>query len=141
MAEHEGTNTEVSYLLMKLIAAFDTVFVLGEMIFYILIYKFMSDHNSSMLTSSIISVETYKHRQRSSAISATGQMYCFLLKLVYTSILALAVVLRGYYPSIQVLEIVNISRIIQFGVLSVVQVCSTSTLRKELFEFFARLHR
>ena len=141
MAEHEGTNTEVSYLLMKLIAAFDTVFVLGEMIFYILIYKFMSDHNSSMLTSSIISVETYKHRQRSSAISITGQMYCFLLKLVYTSILALAVVLRGNYPSIQVLEIVNISRIIQFGVLSVVQVCSTSTLRKELFEFFARLHR
>ena len=140
MAEHEGTNTQASSLMMRVIVAFDLVFILSEMSFYVVIYRFIFNHNRTMLTTSIISVETFKHRQRLSVFSVTVHFYCFIVKIIFMTVVNLALMLRGKYSTIQVLEMANCLRIIQFAILSVVQVSSTNEMRREFMEKFTRMH-
>ncbi len=86
-----------------------------------------------MLKDSIISVETFKMRQRQSAISVSGQMYILLVKIVNIIIMNIALVMSG--NNVDVLEIANCLRVFQFGIVSIVQVVSTSELRRKLLQF------
>ena len=83
-----------------------------------------------MLKDSIISVETFKMRQRQNAFSVSGQMYIFLVKVVNIVIINLALLMSG--NNVDVLEVANCLRVFQFGIVSVVQVVSTNELRRKL---------
>jgi hypothetical protein len=118
---------------MKIIGALDIVYTLLEILCYVFIYSFVYKHNSRMLKDSIISVETFKMRQRQSAISVSGQMYILLVKIVNIIIMNIALVMSG--NNVDVLEIANCLRVFQFGIVSIVQVVSTSELRRKLLQF------
>jgi len=108
------------------------MFLTLEFLCYASIIRFVYDHNNVMLNDSIISMETYKKRQKLSAFSLTSQAYCFMVKLVYIGILNIALALSGTRSSIEVLELANALRIIQFGIISIIQVLFSPEIRKDI---------
>jgi hypothetical protein len=53
---------------------------LGELLCYVAHFRYLANHDQSMLSKSVISQETFQKRKRLNIFSMSGQMYGFLTR-------------------------------------------------------------
>ena len=124
---------------MRMIGALDFIFLGMELFCYVYIFRLLRAHDNNMLKEAVISLETFRRRQRLSAFTISTQAYIFAVKLVYMVILNLALILSGRNSSIDVLELANSIRVIQFGIISTVQVFFSTEIRRGYWSMMGRL--
>ena len=139
LAAYEGRSVEPVTTAMRMIGALDFIFLAMELVCYVYIFGLIRAHDDTMLREAIISMETYKRRQRLSSFTMTSQAYIFAVKLVYMIILNLALILSGRSSSIDVLELANALRVVQFGIISTVQVFFSAEIRRDFLMMSGRL--
>jgi hypothetical protein len=111
---------------------------IGTLLIYRSLFKYIHDHNKEMLKNKIISSDMFQHRRNVNIFTMAGQIVTFLVELSFyvpMSIL-LNIVEERNLP--RALFIVAFFRMTQSGLVSTVQVFSSTELRKKLFSYFSR---
>ena len=126
---------------MKLVTTIFIFIQLGELLCYIHLNCFIFNHNHKMMSTSVISSDTFKRRQRSHVFSMTGQMNHFLAELGYWILLNLTFFFRDQGSSTDFLELATYVKLTNFGIISSVQVLSTPELRAEFLSFIENFYR
>ena len=123
---------------MAFLITLQTSILLGELFIYIFINSYIYLHNHEMVQTSIISQETYKHRQRSHVFSMSGQMYHFLAEMLYAILANVSFYTRDKNQSYHMFELLLVFKDFAFGLLTFFQVMASSEMRKDILLFFKR---
>ena len=121
---------------MKFVAIFLTAVELTELFIYASINVFVLSHNRTMLKSTVITRETFRNRQRCHIYSLASQMSHFFVDIVFTFTWNLAIL--SSTVTINIFEIAGILKIVSFGVLSVVQILSSSDFRSKFLSIIRK---
>lgn len=130
LSYEEGINSDMeSVFIMTILCAILLLFMVIEFSCYIAIYYYINNHDSSMLSLSIISRDTYKKRQRTNIISFTGQFFCFLAEWISIATLIIWINIIENYDVTNFKEVYYVVRLGEFGLTSLIQVLASSELR------------
>ena len=114
---------------MTFVIIAQTCILFSEFLCYLFINMHIYNHNKRMLQTSIISQDTYRNRQRSHAFSLTHQMYQFTAEFIYYIVANLAINIRSKNESFFMYEIVLVVKDMGFGILTFVQVMTSTEIR------------
>jgi hypothetical protein len=109
---------------------------IGTILIYKTLYKYIHDHNRIMLSNDVISNETFQQRRSVNVFSMAGQIVTFLVEIFFlVPMLCLLLIAEDKHLP-KILFLFCFCRMIQSGLISTVQVCSSTKLRRELFSYF-----
>jgi len=123
---------------MTIMCAIVISFMIVELSCYTAIYFYINGHDSSMLSLSIISRDTYKKRQRTNIISFAGQFICFLAEWISIATLIIWINVMENYDVANFKEVYYVVRLGEFGLTSLTQVMVSTELRAMLISSMLR---
>ena len=136
--EYQGLNVRENTPQMTFLVMVHTSLLLSEFICYLFINLYIYSHNKSMLQTAIITQDTYRNRQRSHAFSVTHQMYQFTAEFIYITLANLAIHIRSNNQSYFMYEILMVFKDMGFGILTFVQVMTSTEIRTEFLKTLKR---
>ena len=126
-----------SDLISRLSLSIPAFGVLAEFACYLLFFHHMYSHNEGMVTKKILPALEVRKRHRKNAITFLGQFYCFLVEC--------AITIGFFYTMQDTVKVGNrlfvlVGVWIEFGILSVIEVMTSSNLKRNLLHnrFFRR---
>jgi hypothetical protein len=114
------------------------IFQLAEVTCYLALHQFILKHNNEMVKSKIISGEIYKSRKQIHIISLTGQIYGFIVEVVYLVFVLIVRLIGVKFLNVNILDAANALKMTEFGVIATVQVFMSPELRQKFLSVFKR---
>ena len=136
MLTFQGDDFQTVTKEMKLVVGFLAIIQLFEFLIYLSIHYYILNHNRTMLKSTVITRETYKNRQRCHIYSLASQMAHFFVEMLFVFTLNLLVI--GSSVDSYIFELAAVVKISSFGLLSIVQILSSSDFRSKLLSFLKK---
>jgi len=130
--EYQGIMEPESFHLRTILLFIAALFLLAEVVCYIIMYKHLYNHDTLMVKNSVISNETYRNRQRTNIFSMGGQLCSFLFEMSYVICMIICTNLIESYSATNMKEMYFVFKICEFGFLSTIQVLSSRELRSVL---------
>ena len=124
-----GLVHDQSDLISKISLSIPAFGVLAEFACYLLFFYHLYSHNEGMVARKVLPVVEVKKRHRKNAITFLGQFYCFLVEIAITI---------GFYYTMQESSEVGyracliIALWVEFGILSVIEVMTSNSLKENL---------
>ena len=115
----------------KIAAAFTMLFPLMELGCYVIILHHLFTHDNGRIKT-FLSKECIRHRNRSNAITFIGQFYGFWTKFIFMVIWFICLMLGK--SNIQIKALAAMVKFMEFGMLSMVEVLATESLRNIFIE-------
>jgi hypothetical protein len=109
---------------------------IGTLLIYRSLFKYIHNHNKEMLSNKIISRDIFHQRRNVNIFTMAGQIVTFLVELSFYIPMSFLLILAEERNLPGALFIVAFFRMTQSGLVSTVQVFSSTELRKELFSYF-----
>ena len=136
MLTFQGDDIQIVTKEMKLVVGFLAIIQLFEFLIYLSIHYYILNHNRTMLKSTVITRETYKNRQRCHIYSLASQMAHFFVEMLFVFTLNLLII--GSSVASYIFELAAVVKISSFGLLSIVQILSSSDFRSKLLSFLKK---
>ena len=130
------TLPQKSNILMKLSYFTGILCQIGTIVIYKILYKYIHDHNRIMLSNEIISNETFQQRRSVNVFSMAGQIVTFLVEIFFLVPMLFIIIIAEDKQLHKILFMICFFRMIQSGLISTVQVFSSTRLRRELCSYF-----
>ena len=111
--------------------ALSMMFTLIELGCYVIIFHHLFTHNNGKIKT-ILSKECIRHRNRTNAITFIGQFYGFCTEFIFLVIWFICLILGK--SNIQIKALAAIVKVMEFGMLSMVEVLATESLRNIFIE-------
>ena len=127
--EYNGFYAKENTPEMTFVVVVQTSALFAEFMCYLSINLYIYNHNKSMLQTAIINQDTYRCRQRSHAFTVTHHMYQFTAEFIYITLANLAIHIRSNRQSYFMLELLMVFKDMGFGILTFVQVLSSTEIR------------
>ena len=120
---------------MKLSFGAGIIGQIGTLLIYRSLFKYIHNHNREMLDNKIISKDMFQHRRNVNIFTMAGQIVTFLVELSFYIPMTFLLNLAEERNLPRALFIVAFFRMTQSGLVSAVQVFSSTELKKELFSY------
>ena len=115
------------------------VAILIELGCYVIIFHHLYAHNNGTIKA-LLSKECIRRRTRCNAITFMGQFYGFLTEFVFMVLLTICIVLGK--SNMEMKALVTVIKFIEFGILSMVEILTSETLRSVFIEsMFSMIER
>ena len=131
MFDYEGLEGRASTPQMTFVVLLQTSILFAELMCYLFINVYIYIHNETMMKNSVITQDAYRYRKRSHAFSITHQMYQFIADMLFIILVNLAINFRSNNESYFMYELLLTFKDIGFGILTFVQVMTSSEIRTE----------
>ena len=133
LLDYRGDTQTENTFMMSAMYGLALIFQFLEIGCYIIFYKHLYLHDTSMMQNSIISKDAYRNRQRKTLFTMGGQLCCFIAELAFVAnmVVWINVVEDSYVTSMK--EIYFVFKICEFGVISTVQVLTSGDLRNKFW--------
>ena len=112
-----------------------------EMVCFLLLFKFMVEHDEDMFKRSVISDAVYKRRRQDNAFTGFKEMIMFTFKMCYLLFFFFIKISgESYFGksfSVTLAEVVPFVRVFEFAINSTIQVLSIRELRLQILAFLS----
>ena len=113
-------------------------FQMMELVCYLILFRYITDHNMEMHRNNVISDDLLKSRRRINIFSLNAQVVGFAIEATFFVLnLSLKAIGRKYFPP-NTQEYSNIALVLLFCVNSTVPILASSELRKKFLAMFSR---
>ena len=123
-------NDDVFWTVLAAIAA--NVIVFLELVSYMIFFKDIYQQNNS----SVVRSAVRRSRNRTNAQTIKGQIYLFIMKFVFIGLVILCFLMGQDYLSIRLKDFVLTYKLLEFGLISVVQCFQIPELRLTMMNWF-----
>jgi hypothetical protein len=134
LLDYERDVQTENTIMMSAMYGLALLFQCLEMGCYIIFYRHLYRHDTSMFKNSIITKDAYKNRQRRTIFSIGGQLCCYIAELAFVGnmVVWINVLEDSYVTSMK--EVYFVFKICEFGAISTIQVLTSGDLRNILLD-------
>ena len=100
------------------------------------LYQYITGHNNEMLQHLVISKEVHSHRKRKNGITMAGQVTTFVVSMLVSFSMTGMLIILDLNTTPLALFYVAYLKIAEPGMLSAIQVLSSTELRNQLYVMF-----
>ena len=135
---YHGTRKVEITTTSKMVIAVIITFQMMELVCYLILFRYITDHNMEMHRNIVISDDLLKSRRRINIFSLNAQVVGFAIEATFFVLnLSLKAIGRKYFPP-NTQEYSNIALVLLFCVNSTVPILASSELRKKFLVMFSR---
>ena len=135
LLDYRGDIQTENTIMMSAMYGLALLFQFLEIGCYIIFYKHLYLHDTSMMKNSIITKDAYKNRQRRTIFSMGGQLSCYIAELAFIANMVVWINVVEASSVTSMKEIYFVFKICEFGAISTVQVLTSGDLRNKFFDF------